>query len=100
MSEFLKVLEEAIDTLQHTYPDMPKHEEHTGLLIEVKNDVWENSDLRTWRAWTGRRKIWGIEHHGPVYVIDSKDDTKPYTGSRMCKCDACQVHVDSRVKSN
>ena len=100
MEDFRKVLEEAIEALQDTYPVMPKKEERTGLEIEVKPDEWENSDLRTWRSWTGRRKIWGVEHHGPIYILDSKDDSKPFTGHRVCKCSTCQEHVDSRLKAN
>jgi hypothetical protein len=100
MEEFRKVLEEAIEALQDNYSAMPNKQEWTGLEIEVKPNEWENSDLRTWRSWTGRRKIWGIEHHGPIYIIDTKDDSTPYTGSRLCKCSICQEHVDPRLKSN
>ena len=100
MDDFTKVLEEAIDTLQDMYPSMPKVQEHTGLQIEVKDNVWDHTDLRTWRSWTGRRMIWGVEHHGPVYVIDSKDDSKPFTGARICKCSVCQTDVHPVLKSN
>lgn len=100
MDEFRKVLEEAIDYIQHTYPPMQSAQENTGLEIEVQPDVWEYTNLRTWRAWTGRRKIWGFEHHGPVYIVDSKDDSKPYEGARVCKCSLCQAHVLPTLKSN
>lgn len=100
MNDFRKVLEEAIESLQHTYPAMPKQQEWTGLEICVKDEEWEPADMRTWRSWTGRRKIWGIEHHGPIYVLDSKDDSAPFTGKRICMCEICQKHVDVTLKPN
>jgi hypothetical protein len=100
MDEFIKVLEEAIDTLQHTYANVPKIQEYTGLQIEISDGEWQHSDHVTWRAWTGRRRIWGLEHHGPVYVLNSKDDSVAYTGRRFCKCSICQSHIDATIKSN
>lgn len=100
MDEFSKVLEETIDTLQDMYHSMPKVYEHTGLQVEVIEGEWEHSDLRTWRAWTGRRRVWSVEYHGQVYVIDSKDDSHPYTGKRTCRCSVCQTHVVAAAKSN
>ena len=100
MDEFSKVLEETIDTLQDMYHSMPVEYEHTGLQVEVSEGEWEHSDLRTWRAWTGRRRVWNVEYHGHVYVIDSKDDSLPYAGKRTCRCSVCQTHVAAAVKSN
>ena len=100
MDKLSKVLEEVIDVLQHTYSEMPKVEEHTGLMIELSQGEWEHSDYKTWRAWSGRRRIWGLEHHGVIYFINSKDDSNPYTGSRICKCSVCQTDVHPTIKAN
>lgn len=100
MDEFSKVLEAAIDTLQDIYHNMPQVYEHTGLQIEVMEGEWEHSDLRTWRAWTGLRRLWNVEYHGPIYVIDSAADSRPYAGKRTCRCAVCQTHVAATTKSN
>lgn len=100
MDVLIKVIEEAIDILQHTYSEMSTNQKYTGLQIEVADDEWQNSDLRTWRAWTGLRRVWGLEHHGDVYDIASIDDCHPYTGRRRCQCNVCQSSVATETKSN
>lgn len=64
----------------------------TGLEILV-GEVWLPTERELWRAWTGQRRVWGIEYHGPVYNYMSSSDAHPYTGRRLCSCDACQAHV-------
>ena len=72
---------------------------HQGLAIEVADGEWIPSTQVLWRSWTGRRKVWGLEWHGPVFNID-RDDSVPYTGKRVCTCTICQEHVASVAKPN
>ena len=62
-----------------------------GIVVPVGLDVW--------RSWTGRRYIFGIEHHGPVYEF-GKSETTPWSGSRICFCSTCQTHVAPKLRPN
>lgn len=64
------------------------------------NGEWIPSSSDTWRAWCGRRRLWGIEFHGDVYAIGSPDGTTPWTGPRTCPCEACQRHVTPENRYN
>ena len=70
------------------------------ICTDSAGDIWEPAELNLWRSWTGRRKIWGMEYHGPVYIVDSPEDSPPFTGLRVCKCNICQAHVDVKLKAN
>ena len=70
-----------------------------GLSVLVK-DTWVEAERSTWRSWTGRRAIWGLEYHGDVYKFDSEDDSTPWTGRRSCGCATCQRHVVVESKTN
>ena len=72
---------------------------HQGLTVEVADGEWIPSTQVLWRSWTGRRKVWGLEWHGPVFNID-RDDSVPYMGKRVCTCSVCQEHVASVAKPN
>lgn len=72
---------------------------HMGLEVEVAEGDWIPSTQVLWRSWTGRRKVWGIEYHGPVFNID-RDDSSLWTGKRVCTCDKCQENVSSSMKPN
>jgi hypothetical protein len=74
----------------------------TGLEIctDHATDTWISADRNLWRSWTGRRKIWGIEYHGPVYNLDSPEDSAPWSGIRSCSCQICQKNVDDHLKPN
>lgn len=65
--------------------------EVSGLPVPTTIDVW--------RAWTGRRFVFGLEHHGPVYEL-GKDESTPWSGARVCPCDTCQSHVIPTLRPN
>jgi hypothetical protein len=71
----------------------------TGLEVEVEGD-WIPTSIDVWRAWTGRRKLWGFEHHGPVYSFGHSDESPPYAGRRVCNCGKCQLHVKPELRPN
>lgn len=75
----------------------------TGALcgpVEIKvNSSWVPTTSEIFRSWTGQRRIWGVEYHGPVYVLGKKEETK-YVGSRTCPCAKCQESVDPAFKMN
>jgi hypothetical protein len=70
----------------------------TGLTILV-HDTWIPTDIRIWRAWTGRRALWGQEYHGPVFLIDSRVD-RQWGGKRTCTCPTCQSTVPAELRPN
>ena len=72
---------------------------HQGLAIEVADGEWIPSTQVLWRSWTGRRSVWGLEWHGPVFNVD-RDDSVPYAGKRVCTCKICQEHVHPTAKPN
>jgi hypothetical protein len=72
---------------------------HQGLAIEVADGEWIPSTQVLWRSWTGRRSVWGLEWHGPVFNVD-RDDSVPYAGKRVCTCTICQEHVHPTAKPN
>jgi len=72
---------------------------HHGLLVEVADGEWIPSTQILWRSWTGRRQVWGMEYHGPVFNVD-RDDSVPYAGKRVCSCSICQEHVIPAAKPN
>jgi hypothetical protein len=61
---------------------------------------WVTTTREEFRSWTGRRRISGVEIHGPIYLFGSSEDSSPYTGPRVCLCKTCQATVESRFKSN
>ena len=68
------------------------------LEIEV-GDKWIPAEAPLWRAWTGRRTVWGMEYHGPVYTLEDKDGA-PWDGPRVCGCHKCQAHVRAEHRPN
>ena len=62
----------------------------TGLQV-MSEGTWVPSTRELWTAWTGRRAVWGVEFHGPVYLVGTTDVT--WTGSRACPCARCQSTV-------
>lgn len=72
---------------------------HNGLTVEIAADDWVPCTQELWRAWTGRRKIWSLEYHGPLFNIAS-DDFVPFIGKRICACAICQEHVAYTLKPN
>ena len=70
----------------------------SALEIEV-GDNWIPAESQLWRAWTGRRTVWGMEYHGPVYVMGAKEETL-FTGKRICPCAECQKSVVPEFKYN
>lgn len=81
----------ATDSLEHS----------SGLQVwDEEVSSWIPVQRPLWRSWTGMRAVWGIDYHGPVYSIDSKTDSVPWTGPRICPCDKCQQHVSSESRTN
>lgn len=98
LEEVTKQLEEAFALPATPFPTdeiIP----HQGLAIEIAEGEWIPSTQVLWRSWTGRRSVWGLEWHGPVFNVD-RDDSVPYTGKRVCTCSKCQEHVESSMKPN
>ena len=100
-SLFEQVAGELEDMLKVPAVPLPTDEiiPHVGLTIEVAEGEWIPSTQVLWRSWTGRRKVWGMEYHGPVFNVD-RDDSVPYVGKRVCTCSKCQEHVESSMKPN
>ena len=71
---------------------------HVGMEVEV-NGEWIPAYSELWNAWTGRRRLWNTEYHGPVYAMGGKPGV-PYDGKRICSCSECQRHVKSSAKYN
>ena len=72
---------------------------HVGLEVNIAAEEWIPATKVLWRSWTGLRKVWGMEYHGPVYNID-RDDSVPFSGKRVCGCKICQEHVSPELKPN
>jgi len=70
-----------------------------SLSMEIMaGDEYVAAAPEVWRAWTGQRRLWGQEYHGPVYPL-GKDDM-PWTGARVCGCKTCQEHVLPALRPN
>ena len=65
--------------------------------IKVKSN-WVPTTSEIFRSWTGHRRIWGMEYHGPVYVLGK--DEKTYSGARLCPCAVCQESVSPEFRMN
>ncbi len=91
----IRIAENMDDPLTH---DIARGEGTTALQIEhTDHPVPASPDV--WRAWTGRRYVFGVEYHGPVYPL-GKDETVPWTGARVCSCSTCQSHVIPTLRPN
>lgn len=94
----MSIAERLVDDLLGPPPeDLPE----TGpLQVQVHGGTWLSVTSDIWRAWTGPRRIWGVEHHGPVYPVGSTEGSAPYAGARVCRCSVCQEHVHPTAKPN
>lgn len=72
---------------------------HDGLEVCLSGDDWIPAGAALWRSWTGRRRVWSLEYHGPVFNID-RPDGEPFKGKRVCGCVVCQEHVESKSRHN
>ena len=70
-----------------------------GLEI-LTDECWIPADPPLWRAWTGRRRLWTMEYHGPVTALDAPATSPPFHGARACQCKTCQVHVAPAFRAN
>jgi hypothetical protein len=100
-SLFEQVASDLEDMLKVPAVPLPTDEiiPHVGLEVNVAGDEWIPATQVLWRSWTGRRKVWGMEYHGPVFNID-RDDSVPFSGKRVCGCAICQEHVSPEMKPN
>jgi len=100
-SLFEQVASDLEDMLKVPAVPLPTDEiiPHVGLEVNVAADEWIPATQVLWRSWTGRRKVWGMEYHGPVFNID-RDDSVPFSGKRICGCKICQEHVSPEMKPN
>lgn len=80
-------------------PDSDEAIPTRGLEARIGND-WIPVTSDVWSSWTGRRRIWGMEHHGPVYAFGAPEGTPPWTGARECYCSSCQAHVEPTLRPN
>lgn len=71
----------------------------SGLDIEAAGS-WLSVGGDVWRAWSGRRMLWGIEYHGPVYALGTPEGSQPWDGARTCGCHECQRHVRPELRPN
>lgn len=96
IADLIGRIEEALGPVTFTNDDpVPS----TGMEIQVQSD-WFPADRQTWRSWTGSRRLWGVEYHGPVYVYMSPEGSMPFTGRRQCGCKTCQEHVLPHFRPN
>lgn len=72
---------------------------HVGLEICLSGEDWIPSSMLLWRSWTGLRRVWCMEYHGPVFSFESPERT-PFTGRRVCGCKICQEHVECKYRHN
>ncbi len=70
----------------------------TPILEVLVKDSWVATDEDIWKAWTGLRRVNGEEYHGDVNPISTPE--KIWTGSRVCSCKTCQVHVEAKHRPN
>jgi hypothetical protein len=102
---FLDTLAEALEAAapgpeaSYEDPAMADVALSNGLMCLVQ-DTWMPVEVQVWRSWTGRRAIFGMEYHGPVYSMNSPDDSEPFDGRRACSCDSCQLHVAPEKRPN
>lgn len=80
--------------------DLPEEEGLDSGPVEVlRGDTWIPVSKEDFASWTGPRRIWGIEYHGPVTYKNCKNGSQ-YTGPRSCPCNTCQSTVESKFKMN
>lgn len=99
-----KTITDLLDRIEEALGPLPTFTDDecvttSGLEIDVSG-TWTPADREMWRAWTGPRRFWGIEYHGPVYNYKSQEGSKPYTGKRLCNCQTCQEHVLPQFRPN
>jgi len=71
----------------------------TAPILEILiKDSWVMTDEDIWKAWTGLRRVNGEEYHGDVNPISTPEQI--WTGSRVCSCKTCQVHVEAKHRPN
>ena len=92
-----KLLETVSNSVGPVGLDEPSATSRTEILL---GDDWIPVEYSFWRAWTGRRMLWGHEFHGPVYLMDSPPEAAPWDGPRQCLCSTCQRHVQASMKCN
>jgi hypothetical protein len=68
-------------------------------ILEIQvSGRWLVTDHDIWDAWTGLRRRNGEEFHGDVHLLSHPEET--WTGSRVCSCRTCQVHVEAKYRPN
>lgn len=99
IESMLEAAEEVQNALGEDPTDAPRR--NSGLQIWDENlESWIPVRRELWRSWTGHRAVWGIDYHGPVYSIESKTDSIPWSGPRLCHCRTCQEHVSPQSRVN
>ena len=48
-------------------------------------------------AWTGPRRLNGLDHHGPIYNLGTQ---VPYDGPRHCACPTCEATASPVHRKN
>ena len=104
MDDIKKILEDIGDILGGTAGSVPPLEDEDGPLLSgpvevMVKDSWTPVTKEIFASWTGLRRIWGIEYHGPVVYKDCKNGSQ-YTGPRSCSCAVCQSTVEPKFKMN
>ena len=96
-----KIAEQFLEETRELLGGLPQEgEEPVPGPVEIKvGSQWTAVGAPVFRAWTGQRRIWGIEYHGPVYVMGAKEETL-FTGKRICPCAECQKSVVPEFKYN
>ena len=91
--EQLDVSEKVLDLGDREIP-------HEGLyirLLDPAGEYWHPVVRELWSSYTGRRAVWGIEYHGPVFV---EGQTTPWRGRRVCGCQTCQADVEASQRAS
>jgi len=94
------IVNEVISSVVEGFTEVDTCVPHAAGVAVMLNGAWIPSDRKLWRSWTGRRAVWGLEYHGPIYAMESTNDSTPWDGPRECNCDKCQSNVKPTSRSN
>lgn len=96
------ILDEALNSLTPPLPGeadtlLQGHTYEVGIATPHGFTEWLPTEERTWRSWTGLRRLDGVDHHDTTFIADSDD---PWTGRRDCSCSRCESHTLPTLRYN
>lgn len=67
-------------------------------LYEISiTDVFVTTEFSVFNSFLGRRRINGIDFHGPIYNFNTD---AVYNGPRFCSCHVCEAWAQPIYKKN